>query len=244
MAALAEDDLSFPYPARPAPRARPDRGGTLTRESLSTMPSSRFEHISDVVSMFVALEPRSVLDVGCGFGRWGFLAREYCDIFHGRYAREEWTTRIEAVEPFEGYLGPHHRYVYDHIHVMTIQEYVADMPSYDVIYAGDVIEHLEKETAVSLLPRLAAKSNLAFIVSIPLGAEWPQGEVIGNPLEEHRSVWTRRDLKQLGARLIRTYPIRDGRGFAVAVWSPKPLPRFRNPYHRRLAARLLRRVRG
>lgn len=190
------------------------------------MPSSRHEHISDVVSAFLALSPRSVLDIGCGFGRWGFLAREFCDVSWERYAKTTWKTRVDAVEAFEDYISPHHRYIYDNIYVARVQDFIEEMDSYDLICMGDVLEHLEKKEGIGLLHDLRGKCSKGLIVGVPLGERWPQGAVLGNPFEEHLSVWTRRDLCAQQASHIRVYRVPDGRNYAVAVWSDCTLPMF------------------
>lgn len=192
------------------------------------MPSSRYEHISEVVSVLMTLAPRSILDVGCGFGRWGFLAREFCDIFQGRYLKSTWQARVDAVEVFKDYLSPHHEYIYNNVYTMKIEDYVKEMPCYDVIILGDVIEHLEKSNGETVLKALSLKSNKALIIALPLGNQWPQEDVFGNPYETHRSIWTETDLKRLGARYVKLYNLSDGRLYAVSIWSDYSLPQFRS----------------
>ena len=80
------------------------------------MPSSTHFHISKMVDWIVRLQPTSVLDIGVGFGKWGFLAREYTDINAHHYKREDWTVRIEGVEAFPEYATPTYPYIYDKIH--------------------------------------------------------------------------------------------------------------------------------
>ena len=53
-----------------------------------------------------ALQPRSILDVGCGFGKYGMLLREYLDVWHERYDKERWQVRIVGIEAFEQYRNP------------------------------------------------------------------------------------------------------------------------------------------
>ena len=190
------------------------------------MPSSIYHHISDIVGVLRTLHPSSFLDVACGFGRWGFLAREYCDIFEARYEKQHWQTRIDAVEIFENYICPHHRYIYDHIYITPIEKFVVDMPKYDVIYVGDLIEHLSKPIALNILSALAAHANQAMIVGVPLGSTWPQGEVLGNPFEAHVSVWSPNDLRSAGASYLKTYVIDDNHFYAAAIWTGHHLPPF------------------
>ncbi len=44
------------------------------------MPSSRPNTIPTVIHLVRQLKPKSILDVGVGFGKWGHLFREYTDI--------------------------------------------------------------------------------------------------------------------------------------------------------------------
>ena len=45
------------------------------------MPVSTPVHLSHCLNHIIQLSPQSVLDVGCGFGMWGFLCRTYLDAF-------------------------------------------------------------------------------------------------------------------------------------------------------------------
>lgn len=170
------------------------------------------------MSVLISLNPRSFLDIGCGFGRWGFLAREFCDIFQGRYDKSTWKTRIDGVEVFEEYIRPHHKYIYDKIYICKIEDFINDMNKYDVIFAGDVIEHLEKSEAKDLLEKLFSKYNKSLIVAVPLG-NWYQGEVFGNPYETHRSIWLKEDLEELKPRYIKLYDVNNYPKYGVAIWS-------------------------
>ena len=79
------------------------------------MGTSCWAHISTAIDWIREVNPRSVLDVGVGFGKWGFLCREYLDVFNGRHFREDWKIRIIGIEGFEKYLHPASRYIYDDI---------------------------------------------------------------------------------------------------------------------------------
>jgi 2-polyprenyl-3-methyl-5-hydroxy-6-metoxy-1,4-benzoquinol methylase len=201
------------------------------------MPSSLHYHIADVLTVIGRFQPASFLDVGCGFGRWGFLVREQNDVLHERYTRESWKTRIDAVEVFEPYISAHHRYLYDNIYVGRIEQLLPKLDSYDVIFAGEILEHIEKEASLAVLAQMRAKARKALIVSVPLGHDWPQGEVFDNPAEAHVSTWTSAELKRLGARTILTYRHDRTRKYAVAVW---PKAEFVPPS---LPTRILRGVR-
>ena len=66
------------------------------------MPSSRANTIPTVIHLVRQLEPRSILDIGVGFGKWGHLFREYTDILQAehdppRYQRANWQVRIDGI---------------------------------------------------------------------------------------------------------------------------------------------------
>ena len=182
------------------------------------MPTDKPYHFSDVASILATIKPNSFLDVGCGFGRWGFLAREVCDVCAGRYRREDWKVRIDAVEAFEDYIQSWHREIYDNIYTVTIQEHV--MEPYDVIFAGDVLEHLDASDIQPVLSKLLAYADKALLVAVPLGIS-PQGELYGNPYERHKTTWTTERLGSFKPDYIKTY-LPDGKK-ALAVWSESRL---------------------
>jgi hypothetical protein len=159
------------------------------------MPSSAPLFMSEICQDVIATAPKTVLDVGIGFGHYGYLFRNYCDIFQGRYTPEEWQTRIVGVEAFPQYIHDASRYVYDDIIARDISEIVELLPTFDLIFCGDMIEHLPKDVGMRVLNELQNKSVKRFIVQVPLGMDWDQGEAFGNAYEIHRAVWTARDFE-------------------------------------------------
>jgi len=161
------------------------------------MPSSYHGHISDVIDLYLKASPKTVLDIGIGFGKWGVLFREYGDIFRGRFGQKDWKVKIDGVEIFEDYSNEIYTSVYSHVYFNSIEDFVKEamlhQVSYNFIFAGDVIEHLTKEIALSLLKNLKTISQ-KLVISIPLTDRWPQGEVFGNKFETHLSVWEEKDL--------------------------------------------------
>lgn len=150
--------------------------------------------------------PKSVLDVGVGFGLTGALVRQYLDngvyedIVHhyGDNAGIEdsiyhWSTRLMGVEPFN-YKNPAW-HLYDGIFKMSIQEYLSDnqltpSPQYDFIIFSDVIEHMEKEEGYEVIEGLIGLLNPGGVLMIGTpGVFVEQGAVHGNEYERHRSLW-------------------------------------------------------
>lgn len=154
------------------------------------MPVSTSAHLTTAIHFIVGVQPQSVLDVGCGFGTWGFLCREHLDVFNGRVWPKDWKIRIDAIELFEPYIQAHQRALYNDIRIADIREASKDCGHYDLIIAGDVIEHLEKEEGEAVLERLYLQADKALLVNIPLGPGWMNHpEQYDNPGELHRSMW-------------------------------------------------------
>ena len=51
--------------------------------------TGNYQNLGEAVEWLRAINPSSVLDVGAGFGRWGFLIREFLEVWIGRYAPED-----------------------------------------------------------------------------------------------------------------------------------------------------------
>ena len=186
------------------------------------MPVSIQFQITPCVSKIIGVKPQSVLDVGCGYGKWGYLCREYLDAFYGRFRPEDWSVRIDGVEYFEPYIQAHQRALYSNIMIGDIRDVVDDLDRYDLIIAGDVIEHMEKEEAEAIVEKLYALANKMLIVNIPLGEGWDHPEQYGNPAELHRSEWYKEDFQGYALEYD-DFTLPHGLNYG-AFFCPKDLP--------------------
>jgi SAM-dependent methyltransferase len=142
--------------------------------TLRAMPTSEHWQIPRIVEVIVRERPRSVLDVGAGYGKYGVLAREYAD-----------PRRVDAVDAN----APRYP-VYDNVYLGDIraldQLLPPDVPPYDLALFVDVIEHLDKEDAWRVLEALTRRAHRVLITT-PLG--FRAQEIPGMPYETHRSGW-------------------------------------------------------
>ena len=190
------------------------------------MPSSRPNTIPTVIHLVRQLQPKSVLDVGIGFGKWGHLFREYTDINEAerdpaRYQRKNWRVRIDGIEGHAHYLTPMHRFLYNDIYVGDACVLMKQLPCYDLIFIGDVIEHLEKVAGRQLLRDAVDKAKKGLIVSTPK-YETGQADLCGNELERHRSLWSARDFDPFDRVVVRT--VDRATLLAVLVKPGTPMP--------------------
>lgn len=155
------------------------------------MPTSPYCHIGAIANYLIRIRPSSILDVGLGNGKIGFIARDLLDVMFGeRYRREEWKIRIDGIEIFPDYIQEHQRAIYDSIFIGDAFQVIDDLGKYDVIILGDVLEHFEKATAWEFLDKCASHSTDFLILCIPLGDKWTQPDIYGNEYERHRSFWS------------------------------------------------------
>ena len=172
------------------------------------MPYSLPLALTSVFSVFVDRNDiKSVLDLGCGFGKYGYLSREYFDAWHGRYEEKSWTTRIVGVEIFEKYITDTQRRVYSDIIIDDALTYLKrSSEKFDVILCMDMIEHLTKERGVELLNEMIGHCNKITFVSAPDGFV-AQGSLYGNIHENHLCGWSRGEFEKVG---YKTHLIRVG----------------------------------
>lgn len=183
------------------------------------MPVGSFVAPNPIISLLVRYHPKSVLDLGVGFGFYGVAVRNFLDVGVRPY-----KTWLAGIEGYERYRNPCWE-LYDKVKVGRIQdvEFQTLLPPakkrWACILMSDVLEHFDTEEGVRQIER--AKASLArrgiLIVSTP-GKFDAQGAAHGNELERHRSLFVSKDLEPLGFKMIRREGMRrDGRNTVVAI---------------------------
>jgi hypothetical protein len=129
----------------------------------------------------------SVLDVGPGSGTYHRLLNELLPGAH-------WTC-IEIWEPYVEQFGL--RDIYDSVIVRDALD-VPPLGSFDLAIFGDVVEHVERESAERLVLQFDWRSA---IISMPV-CEYPQGAHGGNPHEAHLATWSVDDVHDIFGHLI------------------------------------------
>jgi hypothetical protein len=150
----------------------------------------------------LATNPKSILDLGIGFGMNGCGIRNWYDL--GLYP---FKTKLVGVEGFEGYRNPAWE-LYDKVIVGNILEVIDGLEVFDMILITDVIEHFDKQQGVELLNKLKTKVSKCVMVSTP-GVWIEQGEYMGNKLEAHKSMWSVKDFTDLGYGIVQDGTIDD-----------------------------------
>jgi len=156
------------------------------------MPSSTFRLISPICSRIVSclegweLEAKSVLDIGIGFGKYGFLTREYNGGFY-LPEDEKKLLVVDGIEIYEPYVQPIHRLIYDNIYMGNVSEVIKTLGVYDLILCIDMLEHMTLADGFLLLEDIKQHSKKA-LIAIPRYPS-PQEALFGNEHEKHITRW-------------------------------------------------------
>lgn len=149
------------------------------------MPVSDLHGFTPIMNEVALLAPKTVLELGIGFGLYGVVCRQVLDAQWGRIKPESWTATIAGVESFGAYRNPAWE-LYDVVTDIDFTETVEPLHGWDLVMMIDSLEHLTPDVGRPFL-RALVKNNKHIIVSVPNGV-MPQGEVYGNPHEAH--LWT------------------------------------------------------
>ncbi|MCU1458280.1 MAG: hypothetical protein JWL73_2372 [Actinomycetia bacterium] len=153
------------------------------------MPHSWHFPTGPMLQQIYRVQPRSVLDIGAGFGKWGYLARDMLDFNLNRLTPGEWQVRIDGVDAFP-YESPLLDWVYDSVFHVDIVEDPSVATDYDLVILGDVIEHFPKAAGERLLAEIVRR-NRNVLVATPV--EFFTQEIADNPFERHLSLWGPQD---------------------------------------------------
>lgn len=163
------------------------------------MPVSAPYAIPVIANVVRQLNPRSILDVGVGFGKYGVLFREYVDVWSATRAsdtkRGGWRMRLEGIEVFADYISPLHEYIYDRVHIGEAESVIDRLGQYDLIFMGDVLEHFPRDAGRRMIQRLYEHADRCVLLTYPHDAKKRDG-ILGNPAEAHLSTWSREDFAE------------------------------------------------
>ena len=137
------------------------------------MPYSDSSNVTWTEEKIKEIEPNLVLDIGAGAGKYGKLVK---NIFPSCIA--------EAIEVWEPYIDEFSlKEVYNTIYQQDARKFDFLGKRYDIIFLGDILEHMTEKEAIDLWLNCLSSSSYV-IMSIPT-VHYPQGHEHGNPYEEH-----------------------------------------------------------
>jgi 2-polyprenyl-3-methyl-5-hydroxy-6-metoxy-1,4-benzoquinol methylase len=155
------------------------------------MPTSLLALAPEVLSMVWEIQPKRVLDIGCGWGKYGLLLRE-------NFSRD-FFQKLDCIEVEDSYHQGRQGEILYAVYDQVWRRNASDMDltfysEYDLVLMIDVIEHLEKEDGIALLEKI----NCKIIISTPV--EFFQTDEGLPESEKHKSLWT---IEDFGDRVIK-----------------------------------------
>lgn len=161
------------------------------------MPSSNTGSIEQILNISMELNPNSVIDIGCGFGKYGFLLREYLDICQGNYFKKDWKKIIDAIEIYKPYITEIQKSFYNTIWYSPIESFGSTLLyTYDLFLLLHIIEHLSKKEGIILLKKLV-ETNIPLLLVTPKTFN-KLNSIFGNKYERHLSHWKKKDFRKIG----------------------------------------------
>lgn len=165
------------------------------------MASSFIDQIPSIIHLVQRLKPSTILDVGKGFGKYGFLIHEYVGISTQKKINPSQSLKfqssvaIDAVEVDTDLLLPHLDHLYNKVYFGDILDIYRDLPTYQLILMVDIIEHIDKGKALKML-KFYLEQGCRIIVATPIN--YFQQHLYDSKFEEHVSHWSAKDFEQVG----------------------------------------------
>jgi len=156
------------------------------------MPTSNLFQLNEILQLIKVTSPNALLDIGIGFGKYGFLAREYLELWGNQQNYHQWTRRIDGIEAFADYIGPLQRSIYNEIYLGNALDVLPTLnETYDLVLLIDVLEHFSREDGLKLLEE-CLRIGLNLLIAVPKPFS-DQEVTFGNEFETHRFDWRKRD---------------------------------------------------
>lgn len=158
------------------------------------MPVSHTYQISTIMESIILCNPKSILEIGIGFGKYGVLCYERLNLWWHGLTKEDYKIKkikIDGIEIYEDYKNPLYNFIYDDIFFGNAIDLIPKFKnkSYDLILLIDVLEHFSQEDGIKLLNECKRVSN-NILISTPkdIGS---QTQHFGNESECHKFQWTK-----------------------------------------------------
>jgi hypothetical protein len=172
------------------------------------MASSFPSQIPGIIHLLTKLRPQKVLDIGKGFGKYGFLIHEYLGIDNQvrvdpcKTMAGQSRVLVDAVEIDGDLMLPHLSQFYTKVYQGDVLELYPELPKYDLILMIDIIEHIEKGKSVAMLRHFLSQGAIV-IIATPI--DLFEQHLYDSVYEEHISHWTIRDFRPLGKVDVQYY---------------------------------------
>jgi len=129
--------------------------------------TSHYENIPQIIEWIIQEDPKTVVDIGFGHGKYGFLTKEYLEIRPELLDGQKHSVILTGIEAFRDGITELQRNIYDIIMVQEIEQTNLNI-HFDLALWIDVLEHLEHDQAIEVMKRNAMKAK-THLISTPIG---------------------------------------------------------------------------
>lgn len=172
------------------------------------MGSSFATQIPSIIHIVQQLKPKSIIDIGKGFGKYGFLIHEYLGIPTNfridplKKMCDQSSVKIDAVEVDPDLMLPHLLHFYNNIYFKNINEIYKSLPNYDLVVMIDIIEHIEMNSAIEIVKHFI-DNNSVVLIATPI--HFFQQELYESQYERHVSHWKLEDFIKIAHTDVQKY---------------------------------------
>lgn len=161
------------------------------------MGKSSKEGKETVVDWVRNLSLSKILDIGAGSGTYKKLCTKNCVCVDATWiAIEAWQPYIDDFKLNLLY----HQVLNQDVRNVDL----STLGMIDITFMGDVLEHVSKHDAMTIVDRVMAVSKFA-VISIPI-VHWPQAERHGNPYEVHvKDDWSHHEVMTTFSKYIKKF---------------------------------------
>lgn len=131
------------------------------------MPMDWYQMVPSVIDSIRDARPASVLEVAVGLGKFGVAIRNTLDNPFVRQESESRELRLDGFELLDDWRTPLHEYIYSDVYYGDVFEALPRLPSYDVVFLGDVLNYFDKQRGRELIREFLKKTRKALIFYSP-----------------------------------------------------------------------------
>jgi hypothetical protein len=187
------------------------------------MSTGALQTVDLVVDLILKLQPESFLDVGIGSGKWGFLFREYTDIWEGRALKKQWKSQVDGIEAYAPIVEDYQRGMYKRIFIGNAYTLIEELHSYDFVWAFDLLSSFEKQRGLEMIRKMKEKTGVLLAVWQNLDEKVPMKSKSPNPYDARVSSWSLEDFSKAGFSYYKTYNNQNGSKDALIIYTEEDL---------------------
>lgn len=162
------------------------------------MPTNWYRLVPAITDSIREADPKSILEVAVGLGKFGGVIRHALDSHFSHHQSRNRGLRLDGVELLADFRTQFHEHIYDNVYHRDMSASFSDLPRYDVVFLGDVLNYFDKNRGHELLRELLRKTKKTLIMYSPK-FEWRTRGSVPPETAVYRSRWWELDFGKYDA---------------------------------------------